>query len=332
MTLDYEILNSLLGQNITGSRVNNTALQESSRKLMNLAFPTEEAESHSLWDCFYVPLFYFGDYVTVPIAVREDVDGYTSIFLNGSPGLDIFSGEEAVNQYYFKLLEETLKFSKILRERGVEALNVPYIMRGGQVKSKHLLENVLSVEERERIEKKYDQHLESMGEITAVSRNQYLETAAIIVRTTSDGWTKGLSPEQIHRRSYGGGGSMWDVDDPDSPEEFTEWVKCGMGSGEHAFSIEGKGRHLYPPSESEPFFNFNMPSDAQRYVAMLDALMDAGVIFQATDLNQRLDLLSGESYITVNKDRSSISCFDKEHKYFPHVEWDPLVLPIWRET
>ena len=136
---------------------------------------------------------------------------------------------------------------------------------------------------------------------------------------------------------------MLEIKDKKSKRAYAYWLKheshCGGHPFEIIFSWHAHGIHLYPPevrSREEPCYILSVTNYAyaRDFIKMVKALIKKEIPFQARDLEEVVNYLSGETYFRVNEFSEHMLHYipSQEYKrlYFRHIEWDELKVPRWK--
>ncbi len=331
-------------------------------RLVSLAYPTRE-DKYDKWWVFYLPLrrecWVFREAILVPVHILNYRDRYflvmqsigtVSIIRMGDPEVEFMDriGLAYVKTGKFvdmteRIIREMYRFCAFIMEnpRIVEVL-VPYDIRTGKIKGKHVRRETLPEWLAEFVLEKYREHLSKNLRIEKVSLNEYLSVAAICYRAAFGEETKGLRPIDMYKKwSDMRHGGMLDIKDWDSKDEFYEWMYEKRDPGSHpfeiVFSFMEKGISLFPPSKWHDYYVLTCSTYlyADIYISMVLALIENEVPFKAPDLEEMLSYLTGEKIFTVNHGHPLTSLtFHEEReyfeKYFPYIKWDRLEIPKWR--
>lgn len=170
-------------------------------------------------------------------------------------------------------------------------------------------------------------------QINNISLNDYLNVAAICYKAAYKKKTKRLSHLELYKKwTDGRHGGMLDIKNPDSKDEFADWHASGRWAGSHPFEIvfswHRHGIHLYPPDRWKQQYLLTVTNYAYAddFVKMVKSLIKNEIAFQAANLDDVLDFLTGKKYFTVNSynDLNLNYIPSKEHKklYFRYIEWE----------
>jgi len=342
--LDYGDLGYLL-KGWQATDIMNNQLNDRLRELANQAEPSFEDEYDRVWQDFYLPVERDSQVITIPFRIDEYLgNGNISAVFPSQASILCLRRETnddcEHNQFideYKAIIDEAISFVPLLKEKGEEALNVPFDIRLGKVKAKYVLEDTIPEEEREEILKRYEER--EYRTISKISLADYFRTAAICYRAAFPKGTKGLSPTEMYDRFAHSNHRIFPIDNPTNESEFDEWLKSGRPG--HAFWFAFRTAHLYPPSNPKQVYRLSSSElrrsdnleQAQSYLKMVSALIDARIPFEA-DLDEVLDYLSGETEFSVKIGERPIYHYEdtpeNRIKIFPHIKWDPLKIPKWK--
>jgi hypothetical protein len=194
-----------------------------------------------------------------------------------------------------------------------------------------------------RIKKRYAAHKRKKKRMLGCSLNEYLEVATICYRAAyKTGRTKDKTPRELYQVfADGRHGGMLNIEDGDSREAFAKWYDSGVWAGSRPFEIvfswREHGIHLYPPRKHNGWrhgLRVTNYAYAETFIKMVDTLIYHKVPFATHDLEDVLDYLTGEYYLSVNSyGRGTLPVFisSKEERGFKHVEWQPLKVVKFRK-
>lgn len=329
-------LHSLEEMNVENDKV--YALAE---ELTNIAYPTYEDHVDKRWEYFYVPVRRNSKTITIPIWIMEyNNEFFVTVQSFGS--FRIKKGDKDTEKFYRNIISEALRFVPILKkDETVLKKMIPYDIRTGKIKGRHILDNLLSQERKEIILQDYEKHVEKDLQVTETSLNEYLNVAAICYKSTYQKETENFSNLEMYKR-WGDGrdGGMLSIKDWDSKKEFSEWYHSGEHAGSHPFEIvfswHDHGIHLYPPNEQSHYYNLRVTNYtyAWDFLEMVNTLIKMEISFNAGKLGDVLDYLVGDTYFTVNRMDEHhfryILSRECKQKYFPHIEWDEIKVVKWK--
>ena len=247
------------------------------------------------------------------------------------------------DEHYCLFIDEAVRFIPVLKEYGVKLIErtFPYDLRTGKIKGKYTTDNLMPEKERKEIETAYKKHMEKKLTAGEISLNDYLETTAICYRATNKKEARQLTPLEMYKKwADSRHGGMLDIKDPDSKQEYTEWLHSGKWAGQHPFEIVysffSLGVHLHPPGKHRPTFFLSNSNEflVEVFVRMAEALMKHNIPFEASRLDEALDYLTGESYLRVNQ--LGLDSFyyepsrENRKKYFPHIQWNEIKMVKWK--
>ncbi len=155
--------------------------------LVDQVHPEDEPDSGSraTWLNLYLPVREQDQIFTYKLMVDQSKDGSIyciQIDYGHNLIFDVIEGSQKIDRRLFDIPRDTATLLPNIKEGGVNALNVPYSQRKGTVKSKYVLDHIISLDERADIKLRYDRYVVNMGELHEVSLNQYIEVAAILVQ------------------------------------------------------------------------------------------------------------------------------------------------------
>lgn len=316
--------------------------------LTALAAPSFEDKWETRWRFFYMPMKHEGKLICSPIALTLYKAAYGISFYGYSRGMGYVSidkGNDKVLDLYHLVIDETGRFIPLIKERGNQLIEktFPYQWRQGKVQRKHIRSSseLISLEEKEKIESAYRKHREKKLTVTGISLNDYLNTAAICIRAA---FPKDITPEMTtqdiaRRRADMRHGGMLFLESPDSKKEFMEWYLSEKWSGAHPFEIVYSTPHgimLYPPDKDCSAYRLSVhdPFYKNELVKMAGALIEHEIPFEAPGLEEALEYVSGESFVGVNTMHEDAFRYDASpghrEKYFPHIQWDEIEVLQWK--
>jgi hypothetical protein len=212
------------------TKISSDALYSKIEALTALAYPSYKDKFDTKWHDFYLPMKRAGRLITVPMSVTmyESVF-YVSFGLSESYGyLAVDRGSGYFDEFYLLIVDEAIRFVPTLKQYGIKLVErtYPYDLRLGKIKGKYVFDELMPEEERQKIEEAYRGHLKKHLTLEKVSLNEYLETASICYRAGMKREALvGMTPLQMYRKwadtRHGG---MMDIKDPDSKQEYMEWL------------------------------------------------------------------------------------------------------------
>ncbi|MBS3116203.1 hypothetical protein J4421_01265 [Candidatus Woesearchaeota archaeon] len=323
------------------TQIGNSALFQKVEELTRFAHPDQDHEFDASWHSFYFPALHEGRRVTFPVHLNFYKTGnvYSLVIDTGKLlFFEVANGQEKTEKGLFTLIEEISRFLPHLRQHGRNVLNVPYEIRRGKTTSALLFEKPLSDEERAQIERRYEDYSKKDQIANGISLEEYLETAALIYKVLFGKEAESLSPREMYRRwSYDHGGHMLTIKNPRSRKQFANWYQSKEWAGSHPFSLWGKRMAvLYPPREGQPYFTFSLRTvpDPQHYKKVLFSFMEHQVPFRVQDLSERLDFLTGQATVDVNRGEAPLFFYlpgrEDKQQYFSRIRWEPLPIPNWK--
>jgi len=323
--------------------IKNTQVYNLIKKLISKASPTYKDKFDKKWFYFYLPIKRSGCSITIPFSIME----YKKEFFVGFHqlgNLHIKKGKKKIEKEYKTIFKETLRFIPLIKKTKNEILKktIPYDIRTGKIKGKYIMKKSMLKKEKEKILLFYEKHLKKQLKISQISLNKYLKVAAICYQAAYGKKTKNLSSLKMYKRwADGRDGGMLSIKNWNSKEEFMDWEKSGRWIGSHPFEIvfsgHNHGIHLYPPYEENPYYSLQVTNYAyaRDFIKMVKSLIKKKVPFQARELKEVIEYLSGETYFTVNDYDEHVFYYipSKEYKdlYFLHIEWDKIEVPKWKE-
>jgi len=338
--LEYYELEYLVNPSNLEKKIENTQVRNLVKNLTDLAYPSSWDEYSKQWFDFYLPLKRRGCLISLSFKV---VEYQKEFFVNfqGLGNLHIRNGKEKVEKQYKTIFREALRFIPLIKRTKNVILEgtIPYDIRTGKIKGKYILEKLMPEREKEEILLNYGIHLKKRLKISQISLKRYLNVAAICYKAAFRERTRNLSSLEMYKKwADGRDGGMLSIKDWESTQAFKNWQGSGEWEGSHPFEIvfswHGHGIHLFPPNtySHHHWLRITNYAYAENFIRIVRALIKKGVPFQAKDLKDVLDYLTGETYFTVND--YSEHCFyyiPKEHKelYFRHIKWDEIKVPKW---
>ena len=332
------------------TELNNDELYSKLEKLTLTAIPSFKDQWDTRWKYFYFPLKWNGKLVCNPFSVTLHNSIYSIAFYGFTKGvgfLAIDKGNDKVPEYFSLVFDEALRFIPLLKEKGSQLIEqtFPYDWRQGKVKRKYIRESheLISHEEKEKIETAYKKHMGKKLAVSEISLNDYLNTAAICYRAAyekeiKDGWTPRDMRQRWADMRHGG---MMHIENPDSKKEFMEWLNSKTWKNAHpfeiVFSMDVHGIVLYPPDQEHSFYRLTVTDIFYigDFVRMVASLVEHNIPFEAYGLESALDYLTGESFVDVNPISMAVHGFTYEssreyrQKYFPYIDWDEIKMLQW---
>lgn len=346
--LSYYALDSRLPYRAQEVQLRNTELHLLVKKLVAPLEPSMKGECDTRWFAIYLPLKRGGREIAVPMSVVL-YKGKYFVAISKAGHFRVGRGGQEIDPFYRAVITEATRLLSIVKKEGVGVVSklVPYDYRKGRVKGKYIVgegaPKTMLRGKREEILKQYQEHsAKNLKAAGGCSLNEYLNTAAVCYAAAYGRSTEGMEPQDAYwawaDKRHGG---MLDIKNRDSRRAFSRWYHSGQSAGSHPFEIvfswRDHGIHMYPPTKHNEWrygLRVTNLAYAEDFIKMLRGLVEKGVPFQAYDLRDVLDYLTGEAYFTVNE-YSDLS-FDyipgREYrkKYFKKITWEPLELPKWR--
>lgn len=179
--------------------IENNQIYRLVEELINQAFPSYEDEYDKKWEYFYLPVRRSGKVIALPFGVMEyNKEFFVFFHLLGS--IHIKKGGEKVEDIYKNIFSETLRFAPFIKRNKIFLKRfVPYDFRTGKVKGRYILRKLLAKKEKEKILRDYERHLGQNFNITEISLNEYLKTAAICYKAVFLGKAESLSPIDMYK-------------------------------------------------------------------------------------------------------------------------------------
>ncbi len=317
-------------------------------ELSSKAEPTEEETYKNAitktWAYFYFPVENDTDEILLPakdfailyFALHYVKRRNEEFYYMGFPtvgGVYVEKGDEKPDSRLVDIINETKNFLPRLKEdTSLPEKYVPYRYRIGKIKRKYVHPPEMTLDEANKILKMYEKR--NKGEIYPVSLRDYLRVAGICLRTVYPKDSE-LSDLKIYRKhaDFRHGGML---DLPmDDKKAFVEWYEGEKWIGSHPFEIIAGfsmiGMLLYPPSRRHKRYNLSISSllYSEDYVKCVEALINQNIPFDAPCLQDALDLLTGEIYISVNEWGGVVGTVycDGDEDFVKYVEWRPLHIP-----
>ncbi len=320
--------------------------------------PIFKDEYESKWAFFYVPQDCNGKLIcsqmSIFLSYRKNYHiSFTGFGRMHGSGLIVSNGDEPIPQDYRIVFEEVERFMELVYEYGDEFAEkfFNYEWRTGKIKRKYIVnqKQLITKERAKKILTDYKIHCEKNLQVTEISLNDYLNTAAIgylaafknelndIKRRLK---TNEITPRQLHDNwADNRHGGMLFIKDPDSKEEFMKWFSSQKWEGAHPFEIvygDVHGVMMYPPEKVDSNFYFRVWVDDEFYrphfLDMIEAFIAHEIPFKTFRLEEVVDYCLGESFTEVNTNSMRQSYFryedTEEHreKYFPYIVWDKLII------
>ena len=318
-------------------RMQDSKLYKVVEQLTEKACPTEESAYEKRWNDFYLPFKRKGYFILIPFTVILYEKNFFLCILHST--IEVCKGKEKYDdKFYLGLIKQTLKFCQILRkDPGIVLKAIPYDIRTGRVRGKYVLEDLFPCAKKEEILALYRDYIEKEKKSYGVSLNGYLDTTAICYRTAFGSKTDGLSPEQMYRKwADGRDCNMLDIKNKKSKKVFNYWLdnksRCGGHPFEIVYSWIEHGIHLYPPYPDRPYFSLRVTNYmyAIPFLEMVKALIQNEIPFEANEIEDVLNYLSGENYFTVNDYDKHYIFYSGDRKLLRHIEWDEPRMVKWR--
>ena len=320
----------------------------SSKADPNLVF----SENDKRWLNFYFPvrvekkMLPAEDFALIPFALvwLNSPTGYTGYHLIFPSGLEVQIKERVrKNDLIYKLVKdknykekllnillETINFlPKLKEDRSILEHHVPYIFRQGKIKRKYIIKPGMSLEEAKKLLEVYKKR--EKKEVYPISLRDYLRVTGYCLKAIYSKESNLSDREIYEKHSDFRRAGMLELKE-NNPKTFERWYEHGVWYGSHPFeivtSLRGHGILLFPPDRSEKHYKLSVGNEFyyKDYLKTIKALIDKRVSFEAPQLGEVLEYLTGEVYLPVNKGLFSVECNGNE-PFVKHVEWEPLKLP-----
>lgn len=316
-------------------QIKNTVVFNLVKGLTEKAYPSSKEKFEKRWECFYLPVKRRGKPISIPVFIMKYKRDFY-VFFRFLGRLKISRGKEGIEKTYKEIFKECKRFIPVITSTNGNVIKrtVPYDFRIGRIKGKYIMDKLMPGKEKIKLQESYDRDLKRKLKINRISLNDYLNTAAVCYRAVYKG-AKKLSPLEMYKKwADGRHAGMLDIKDRNSKKEFMEWSGSGGPVGGHPFEIvfswHRHGIHLYPPYSKKPHYSLRVTNYAYAwdFIRMVEALIKNKTAFQAVELDDVLNFLTGEKYFTVN-DYDELRFFyipSREHKklYFKHIDWEEL--------
>lgn len=329
------------------SNINSSELYAVIKSVTEVVVPEESKYGDLHWD-FYLPVKEGEKTALVPVEITQvNVNPSKIIFRVNNSELQIYQDGQAISgekapESLNSLLEEIAHFVPHLQQDPslIEKLT-PYSMRTGKILGKYVLPKVMSRSVKNNLLSQYQEHLAKELTVTAISLDDYFETAAIAYRAIFGKETQGLTPRAMYERwAEGRHGGLLDIVDSSDKDQFGKWFNGNEWRGSHPFELlyspHNVGITLYPPSEEAHYsLAVGVTHFYPKFLDIASAFMKQEVPFQASSYENVLHHLAGETIFRVNGVglEENLYYFDSEQereKYFPHIIWTPLKIPQWK--
>ncbi|OQX79318.1 MAG: hypothetical protein B6D56_07300 [Candidatus Omnitrophica bacterium 4484_70.1] len=259
--INFYQLKYYLKDSLNPCLIKNTQIYSLVKELTSRFCPSYKDRVEKRWEDFYLPLKRSGKKIALPFKIiKYKRDYFCYFFRLGS--LRISKGEKDTEEIYKKIFQDALRFARLIEKKGAEILEkiVPYDLRTGRIKGKYIFDKVLSLKEKEKIEKDYSE-IHSGGKallkknikLKGCCLNEYLEVASICYKAAYGKEADGLNLLQMYKKfADGRDGGMLSIKNWASKKEFLNWYKNRRKIGSHPFEIvfswHRHGIYLYPPS------------------------------------------------------------------------------------
>jgi len=221
--------------------------------------------------------------------------------------LRVTKGNSKYRSVYDKVISSAAEFLPSLVDiKSLEEM-VPYEFRTGKIKGKYIFgKERLIKEEAEKILNEYEDHIRDIDKLpmagASISLNDYLRVVHIAYMAVFRESKRNVTIKAYEYLADFRHGGMLDIKDPNSAEQFNEWLSNNP-LGSHPFEIVAgfrlSGISLVPPipesehSSGEKYFVISVGGSAyyEIYLAMLKALMHEKVPVIAPQLKEVLVIL-----------------------------------------
>ncbi|MEM0106833.1 MAG: hypothetical protein QXS03_01230 [Candidatus Micrarchaeaceae archaeon] len=321
--ISFKELSELSNQTI---KVSNDYLYNMVEKITNKYVPAEKNYGGLIWAGIYLEAD-DGSYLPVDIAKYGKKKTYF-ISIGNYIAFVLEKGNGEENKTIEKFIKSIFKGMKSIEENKSNFVDkIPIEFKTGKILGKYVLGKKLLIDDEtaKKIEIKYMMHIRDAQETGAISLREYLDVAKICYDAVFHEEIA-MAPRDLYDKyadwRHGG---MLDLKEDDE-KEYLKWLNSNSWKGSHPFEIikgyKSIGIELLPPKLSSKRFVLVAGSHAyaKEYIEILNALIEKGIAFEAPQLRDMLDYLSGKTYFSVNK-ISDDEIYDIEGmKQF--VEWD----------
>jgi hypothetical protein len=319
------------------------------KRLTETAFPTIRNGIDTRWFNFYVPLKFQREQSLIAMGIVEYKSEYFLHFESSEwlRSIVIKKGDKHASTVLTRVIELASEFAPRMQNRKSIETMVPYFFRTGKIKGKYVLDrsSLVSKEYADRIFAKYESHLAKTKPLEhRISLNDYLKVVRVGKSSVLKETTMMSSRDVYVKHADFRHGGMLDIEDPDSVEEFNEWLKSNEWLGSHPFEIVASysnyGIYLYPPGFHTTYTSYNSHYELSvgnetfhdDYLKMLEALMRRGIPVLAPQLREVLKYEQGESYLKVNtQDIDSVFYEEIDRQCLKYVRWDTLKI-VWSKN
>ena len=331
----------------------NDKLYGIAEKISSLAYPSSTSGFLIRWEYFYLPVYRVScnkkEFILIPVALTLERDSFLfeitkigsfSVAKNICFGKQIISDPEDL-KLIENILISILEFCDILK-RNPDTVHkyVPYEFRLGTIEGKYIMKKVISTEEAKRIKQRYIEHQKKMAAIKNATLQDYLNVLYICYKAIF-GNSIGTEeiPEIYKKYSPDKEATIFSIE---TEEQFSMWYESYEWTKKRSFDIYcnvfGECLSLYPPTPKNPKYVLVGRGlfIAWKYINIVRALIENNIPFEAPELDLILEYLTGKVMFKVNWGEPPF-CFnyvDTEEyrkKYLPHIKWEPLKVPKWRE-
>lgn len=270
--------------------------------------------------------------ISLPLVLisQNSIDKNKYYILRKNVTITLRKGEERTDEIYKLMLEETANFLNRMKNSDIKLENyVPYLFRKGKVKRKYVVQPQISEDEARQILELYEKR--NKGEIYPISLEDYLKVAGICLRAIFPGDAHLSYRELYEKYSDFRRAGILEID-PKDKNAFKNWYESEEWEGSHPFEIVAGfktiGIVLYPPTKEKKRFVIYVGSEIYylHYLKAIEALVKEKIPFDASQIEEIIDYLAGETYISVNE-KDGIECCKGDEEFLKYVEWDELKLP-----
>lgn len=201
------------------------------KELTSKFYPSHKDSYEKRWEDFYLPLKRRDKEISAPFKIIKYKRDYFCYFFRLG-NLRISRGNEKVEKIYKKIFQETLGFAQLIKKTYGEIVKktVPYDLRTGRIKGRYIFDKILSLKEKERTKRDYNNLLKKNIKLKGCCLNEYLKTASICYKAVYGKKVADLSPLQMYKRfADGRDGRMLSIKNWASKREFSDWYKVVNG-------------------------------------------------------------------------------------------------------
>ncbi|MFO8050817.1 MAG: hypothetical protein R6V01_03870 [Thermoplasmatota archaeon] len=338
---NYEDAKSLFNHAGLIKSVRNDRLHSLIKGVTDLLMPREQGEEDILWNGLYFPTRKNGKLVLIPASVRSYKQMF-GLFPHGLSYFEFESGNMPINEELETMLSEIKQMMILIKQNGMGGFRgcVPYELRKGRIMGRHIFPELLPGEEKNELLSLYHDRESRISCRDGISLFDYLFTASVCYEAAFGESASGSDPlERYKRWADGRDEGMLDIEDPESKEQFAEWINTRSRGGhpfEIVFSWSEHGIHLYPPGvcSKEFILSYTNKFYMETAVKMAKGMIDKGIPFRFDQMEEAVSYMAGDTYIDVNS--GGLYGFRYNHseemrkRYFDHIEWEPLDIPVFK--